>query len=738
MKLRTQLMLSFFFLAVLPLGAITLYSYISSIRALHRAVQTEAARTADEMEHRMSVVTANLNQRLDLLEKTPFPEDTAGRLVSGKPPDPLVVARLLATLGDVAGFIDEFEFTPSPVAGPAAPSARAPAAQAVPAPGASAGPLHLHQGPPELPVIIRLPRLAQAMERHPDVAAALQHIARVLPPAAGDDSGKVLQQVRQEIEQHLGQAAGEIAKVVQDEIEKQQRARVKVETANQAPAPHPALPSINLKTEFGCQVPGHGGPLGHLRARVSTERLLTEILSQAKPEQGEIPFAMDGEGNLFTLDPADLPQLRKLARLATSARGAAAVAGERRADGIDAAGINDEWVVVAHDDPASGLSFGIARPIGASLLEMRRTAARNLAAGLGFVALALFGIAPISRRMTHNLSDLTRGAERLAAGHLDTQVPVRSRDELGQLAQAFNRMARELSANQERLVEQERLRKELEMCRKIQTELLPKAPLLLPFAEVQGVAIPAHELGGDFFNYFALQGGEVALLMGDVSGKGVPAALLMANLQATLRARLPLERDLAVFADRLDRETEASTPTEVYLTLFLGILDPQRRELRYVNAGHESPFLLRRAGALERLDPTGRPIGIMPGGGYVERRVPIEAGDRLFLYTDGLVDAENATGDTFGVKRLETLLAHECAADRPATGVPPSGPADQKALLARVEQAYLDFRGKTEAADDATLLILRVGDHLGAAALAETPLLGAALQKPQSHPPFQI
>src|SRR5207249_1672541 len=107
--------------------------------------------------------------------------------------------------------------------------------------------------------------------------------------------------------------------------------------------------------------------------------------------------------------------------------------------------------------------------------------------GLGLVFLAFFGILPISRRMTHNLSDLTRGAERLAAGFLDTQVPVRSRDEMGQLARAFNRMARELAANQRRLVEQERLQKELEMCRRIQSELLPKSPLATPFIEVHGL-----------------------------------------------------------------------------------------------------------------------------------------------------------------------------------------------------------------------------------------------------------
>src|SRR5262249_3126839 len=155
--------------------------------------------------------------------------------------------------------------------------------------------------------------------------------------------------------------------------------------------------------------------------------------------------------------------------------------------------------------------------------------------------------------------------------------------------------------NQERLIQQERLRKELEMCRKIQSELLPHSPLRSVFAEVQGVSIPAREVGGDFFNYFDLPGAEIALLMVDVSGKGVPAALVRANLQATLRARLPVEPDLAAFADKLDREVEQGTGTTVqlYLTLFLSILNPQTGELRFVNAGHQSPFILRKSGRID-------------------------------------------------------------------------------------------------------------------------------------------
>ena len=218
------------------------------------------------------------------------------------------------------------------------------------------------------------------------------------------------------------------------------------------------------------------------------------------------------------------------------------------------------------------------------------------------------------------------------------------------------------------------------------------------FAEVEGLSIPARELGGDFFNYFGLPDGSLAMVMGDVSGKGLPAALLMSNLQATLRARVPVEGDLSEFATSLDHDIEASTPSEVYVTLFLCVVDPVRRELRYVNAGHESPYLVRADGSTARLEPTGRPVGLMSGGHYEEKRVPLAVGDRLFVYTDGLTDAEDAGGTPFGGERLESVLATAGL----AAG---AGSCD---LLSRVEQAYQAHRGGAEPADDATLLVLRV------------------------------
>jgi len=689
MKLRTQLILAFLLLAVVPLGAITLYSYETSARALRRTVEAESSRMAGELNNRMGVVTANLSRRIDMLESLPFPETRGGSKAEVEEPDAMLVGRLVAALGETANFIDSFEFTPSP-APPEPPDGR----------HATGGHATLPARPgtraDRQPIVVPLPRIVGEMAKDPKLQPVIKMAASFL---TAEEAGKI----KKELDDNLGRGGQDILKIVKDRIRTEVEARRAAAEKERPPEPRAALA---LKQEFGCPLIRNGQTVGHLKAKVSADRLLREILSQTKHEQGEIPFALDGSGNLFTPNQADPATLRGLEAAAASGQANAVGKGgvreepaASRSDRKFRIGVSpdENWVVVTREDPVTGLVFGIARPVGAALGEIRSASARNLGAGLGLAALALFGIVPISRRMTHNLSDLTRAAGELAAGRLDTQVPVRSRDELGQLAQAFNRMAHDLKTNQERLVEQERLRKELELCRRIQNELLPKKPMLYPFAELQGLSIPAHELGGDFFNYFDLPGGEVALLMGDVSGKGVPAALLMANLQATIKARIPLERDLATFARQLDRDVETSTPPEVYLTLFLGVLDPARRALRYVNAGHESPFVLRRDGRLERLDPTGRPIGLMSGGAYAEKTISLEAGDRLFLYTDGLVDAEDDAGGVFGPARLETLLSE--AGSR--------GPAD---LLARVERAYQDHRGKKDAADDATLLVLRVGD----------------------------
>ena len=134
-------------------------------------------------------------------------------------------------------------------------------------------------------------------------------------------------------------------------------------------------------------------------------------------------------------------------------------------------------------------------------------------------------------------------------------------------------MAEDVERHQRAAVGQERIRRELELGRQIQHDMLPRTPLRLGLTEVKGVSVPAREVGGDFFNYFELADGQIALLVGDVSGKGVGAALLMANIQASLRTRLALGQDLAAIANALDVDIDANTPGSVYATLFMAILD---------------------------------------------------------------------------------------------------------------------------------------------------------------------
>ena len=264
-------------------------------------------------------------------------------------------------------------------------------------------------------------------------------------------------------------------------------------------------------------------------------------------------------------------------------------------------------------EAGSGLTFGIARPMGAPLREIRRASVRTLSLGLLVIGLALVGIVPISHRMTRHLTSLTHGVKQLAGGDFATRVQVQSTDEFGALAAAFNQMAEDLERNQALVVEKERLRREMELSRQIQTEMLPRTGLRLGAAEINGISIPAREVGGDFFNYFVLPDGRLALLVGDVSGKGVSAALLMANVQATLRARLPLETNLASLAAGLDREIDKTTPRGVFFTLFIGILESDGRTLRYVNAGHNPQFVVRGQWRLRRAVVDGTADRALPG-----------------------------------------------------------------------------------------------------------------------------
>ena len=441
---------------------------------------------------------------------------------------------------------------------------------------------------------------------------------------------------------------------------------------------------LNVRLERDGQV------VQQVNAEINLPNLLATVFANTRRDSGEIPFAVGKDGHLYAPNEAD--------------RAALSTLDLSRVDDASGTKRAGNWIVVTMPDRSgAGVRFGIARPVGNLLNDLRRTTARNAGFGLLFIAIALGGMVPLSGRLTRNLTDLTAGVGRIAKGDYGARVPVRSGDEIGRLAAAFNSMAADVEQHQRSAVEQERIRRELELGRQIQAEMLPHAPLHFGLTEVKGVSVPAREVGGDFFNYFALESGLVALLVGDVSGKGVGAALLMANIQASLRTRFALGQGLSAIAEAIDRDIEANSPGPVYATLFIAIFDPATRLMRYVNAGHNPQFVLRGDHRpLEKLSSTGLPVGMLAGHGYKERDVQLAPGDLLFFYTDGCVEMENEAGEMFGSDRLESLVA---AASRGLAGE--GGSAEQ--VLATVEAAIAKFRGGRDLFDDATMMAVTVG-----------------------------
>ncbi len=689
MSLRSKLIVAFLLLAVVPLAAITIYSYNTSIRAFRSAVEAESAALAEDMGGRMDSVRKDLSARVERLGSFPFRRFMQSGGQGGEVQSSPLMAQLWAEVGDAAPLLESIEFSPAhPETGAvrAGAPARPQLPPALPTPPADA--LVIHLSPP-VDTGSSGDRQTEVPQRRPGRVIHI-HPAEAADPAASESSeagsadSRRLEAQLQKIQQYrvvLQEAAKKLdtreIKIARDALAEAAQA---AERARQLQQANP------LEGNFGNLVQVDGETVGTVTARVSAGQVFHQILSRTRRRKGEIPFVVDSEGVLHTADPKEQASLEAIPIRTSSDASAPKVTAAQSKD----------WVVVTRRDARSSFTYGIARPVGDGLREIRTTAVRNLGFGLGMVGLALIGVIPLSNRMTRNLTALTRGAEQLAHGRLDTRVTVSSGDEIGRLAGTFNRMAQELGEHQKRLVEQERLRKELELSRRIQEELLPRKPLQTGRVEVKGISIPAREVGGDFFNYFPLPGGEVAILVGDVAGKGIAAALLMANLQATLQIRLPLSPELQSLADYLDREIETSTPPEVYLALFMGILDTGTNELRYVNAGHNTQYALRSDGGIERLESSGRPLGLLPGGGYAESRLRLDCGDALFMYTDGLVEAENPQGNEFGQLRLESLLmeARHC---------------DTNEILARVEGEICRHRGGMEAADDATMLVLKIG-----------------------------
>ncbi len=203
---------------------------------------------------------------------------------------------------------------------------------------------------------------------------------------------------------------------------------------------------------------------------------------------------------------------------------------------------------------------------------------------------------------------------------------------------------------------------------------------------------PTRQVGGDYFDLFPLSGGRLAFIVADVSGKGVPAALLVSTVHAAVHLQIDDAKTVADLIGRIDRHLQRYAATRKFLTAFFGLLEPDSGTLRYVSAGHNPALLQRASGAIEQLKATGVPLGMFPNASWKEESVTLERGDLLCVYTDGVSEALDAADEEFGLERLGQLLV-------------PAAPVED--LCRSVFDAVETFAADVPQYDDQTLMLIR-------------------------------
>jgi len=245
-------------------------------------------------------------------------------------------------------------------------------------------------------------------------------------------------------------------------------------------------------------------------------------------------------------------------------------------------------------------------------------------------------------------------------------------------------------------LEREALEKELRLARDLQMRLVPAAPLTLGAWRAEGRLVPAKQVGGDLFDYFAIDGERAAVLIADVAGKGVPAALLVSTVAGSVRAFADGRAAPREVTERVNRAVVRSSAAGKFVTFFYAELDHARGRIRYVNGGHNHPRLRRADGRIERLETGGLPLGLFEGAVFEEGEIPLAAGDGLLLFSDGISEAVDSFEQEYGEERLEEMWTTH-------------GPGPSAVVLDRLYDDVLRFRGAAAQNDDMTMLVVSPG-----------------------------
>lgn len=731
-------MLACFVLSVLPLGGIVIYSYYSSRRALESAYHGEAARLTAQMDRRLGNIRDVLEQRLAEVSALPNLSETEKQ----KTP---MVGNILMAMGDAASLVDSLEIRPMPHPMPApvvraAPRATVGSAAPLPVPPVPAPPAPIFINIPPLP---RMPRFtftaeqreylkkmsqlgselgprnkeltseerAQLQEQLKETQAAFSQSMKETQKkfdeklkdalAAQQEALKEQQESQREAARDRAEAAREAAEeqaaAAQEATEEQsqtqkeaasdvRRERQVTEQEKQHWKMREKQASLLFGHRFDVPMTESGAVIGQLKAHVSTDEVIRRLLGAANDDRSEITFAVDREGNVYTRTPEER---RTLDNLGIPQRIAAGKP------------LNDirNWIVVQHRDPESGLRVGVARPFGEDLEVLRKTAARNFGYGIALIFVALIGIMPIANHITGDVDLVTRGAERIAHGDLTTRIPVRSRNEIGQLASAFNRMAEDLSLQQERIVEQERAaieyeRKaaELEEARRFQLSMLPKEVPKLDRYQIAVYTHTATEVGGDYYDFHVEPDGMLSVTIGDATGHGARAGTMVAIIKALFAGYNGSQSP----ADFLRGATEKVRRMDLArMAMALQVARFDYRRVTISSAGMPPAYLHRRStGKVEEIAHSGTPLGTL-GDAYNDIAFDFSAGDTLLFLSDGFPELMNISSQQLGYAAACDAFAAAATAE------------DSDAVIASLAESVRRWHGDQPPNDDVTFVVVR-------------------------------
>ena len=246
----------------------------------------------------------------------------------------------------------------------------------------------------------------------------------------------------------------------------------------------------------------------------------------------------------------------------------------------------------------------------------------------------------------------------------------------------------------EEILEKRKMENQLQIAKEVQERLLPSEPPQIAGYDIGAVCLPTYEIGGDYFDYIPLGNDLLGIVVADVAGEGVPAALLSTAFKALLLAHVKTTQDPVELLATLSRVIPEFTRRRDFITVFYGVLDTRNHRLTYANAGHNQPLLLRASGSIERMEPVGPGLNIIEDPAYEKGEVALEAGDQIVIYTDGVVEVFNSNGVQFGLERLEEAARRLHA---PSAG----------AMVEEIVRVTRAFSGSSIYDDDFTLVVVK-------------------------------